>query len=94
MKTAAVFVLCILNFFHASCSLQGETRGEFLLGTVCSITLYDDDKIDAASLAFARVRRIEEKLSVNLPDSEINRVNDAAGKAPVSVFVYINTILP
>jgi thiamine biosynthesis lipoprotein len=58
---------------------------EPLIGTVCSITLHGPAQEDAFRKAFDRVREIENRMSVNIPESDIGRVNAAAGKSPVPV---------
>jgi thiamine biosynthesis lipoprotein len=80
-----VFFCVLCGFLFFSCSPQNEprTRTEFLLGTVCSITVYGAAPEGVFSRAFSRVREIEERMSVNLPESEISRVNAAAGAFPV-----------
>jgi thiamine biosynthesis lipoprotein len=71
----------------AACSRQPQslTRAEPLIGTLCSITLYDTAKKEVFRKVFDRVREIENRMSVNLPESDIGRVNAAAGKFPVPV---------
>ena len=69
----------------ADCSKAGPSRAEFVLGTVCSVTLFDQAKASVYSDIFERLREIEGRMSVNLPDSDVSRINAAAGKAPVQV---------
>lgn len=76
---AAVFVL-------ASCAPRPpveHSRTEFVLGTACTLRLMQggDDKL--LDTAFARLRQIEDELTVNKPGSEIDAVNAAAGKRPI-----------
>jgi FAD:protein FMN transferase len=61
------------------------SRSDFVLGTACSVRLVgggDERLLDAA---FARLKAIEDELSVNEPGSQIDAVNEAAGRAPVAV---------
>jgi thiamine biosynthesis lipoprotein len=58
---------------------------EHLIGTVCSLTLYGPAEKEVFREVFDRVREIENRMSVNLPESDIGRVNAAAGKFPVPV---------
>jgi thiamine biosynthesis lipoprotein len=55
-----------------------------LLGTVISVTAYGVPESDISE-AFGLVRGIDDKMSVNKPDSEISRINDAAGTGGVKV---------
>jgi FAD:protein FMN transferase len=56
-----------------------------LLGTTCTIRLYSGGSPSALDAAFARISQIEDRMTVNREDSEIIRVNAAAGKRPVAV---------
>jgi thiamine biosynthesis lipoprotein len=83
------FLLCAiiniaLNF--TSCSGNKElSQTEFALGTVCSITLFDQGKAAIYNNIFSRLREIESRMSVNLADTDVARINAAAGIAPVQV---------
>ena len=86
MHNRCVSLLCAIALTLTSCSGKTEpSRTEFALGTVCSITLYDRGKASFYSDIFSRLREIENRMSVNLPDSDIARINAAAGIAPVQV---------
>jgi len=79
---AVVLIMLIL----ASCLNRIEpSRMEFALGTVCSITLYDKGNAAIYRDIFSRLREIESRMSVNLPDTDVARINAAAGTAPVQV---------
>jgi thiamine biosynthesis lipoprotein len=58
---------------------------EFALGTVCTVRLYDQGKPEVYRELFSRFREIERRMSVILPDSELNRINALAGIEPVQV---------
>ncbi|TVR63051.1 MAG: FAD:protein FMN transferase [Spirochaetaceae bacterium] len=64
-----------------------ESRSASLLGTVVTITVYDAPR-NVFDAVFDRVREIEARMSINesnYDDTEILRVNRAAGKHPVPV---------
>jgi len=61
------------------------TRVEFVLDTVCSVTLFDGAKDSIYRDIFGRLREIENHMSPYIEGSDISRVNAAAGKAPVQV---------
>ena len=69
----------------ANCARAEPSRVEFALGTVCSITLYDQAKPDVYQEIFSRIREIENRMSVNLAGTDVVRINVAAGIAPVQV---------
>jgi FAD:protein FMN transferase len=56
-----------------------------LLGTSCTITIYSGYSEAALDASFARIAQIEERMTVNRDDSEVLRVNRAAGKRAVTV---------
>jgi thiamine biosynthesis lipoprotein len=75
-----------ITLTFASCSSKTETsRIEFVFGTVCSITLFDQGKAAVYQDIFNRLREIENRMSVNLADTDVARVNAAAGIVPVQV---------
>ncbi|MDR1932613.1 MAG: FAD:protein FMN transferase [Spirochaetales bacterium] len=78
---------CAILLFSASCSPRhgALTRTQFLLGTVCSLTLYDTVRDDVFREAFDRVTGIERMMSLTIADSDISRVNAAAGTHPAAV---------
>jgi thiamine biosynthesis lipoprotein len=69
----------------AACSPAEVSRSEFVMGTVCTVTLYGRGKARVYRDIFSRLREIENRMSVNLPDSEVSRINAAAGREPVGV---------
>jgi len=56
-----------------------------VLGTFCSVKLFDRSKESVYNDIFTRVREIDNLMSVNVPSSDVSRINDAAGIAPVNV---------
>jgi FAD:protein FMN transferase len=63
-------------------------RSQLLMGTTVDITVVSTDEAkahDAISAAFGEIRRIDALLSTYREDSELSKVNQAAGSQPVSV---------
>lgn len=58
---------------------------EYVLGTLCTINLFDKGKPELYRSLFVRLREIEDRMSVNKAGTELDRVNAAAGREPVSV---------
>jgi FAD:protein FMN transferase len=83
---APLILLFVLLLPSCAASAPKEvSRSEFVLGTLCSIRLVgggDEKLLDAV---FARLKEIEDELSVNKPGSRIDAANEAAGRAPVEV---------
>jgi len=71
--------------FFASCSGTEPSRAEFALGTVCTITLFDQGKDSIYNDIFNRLREIDNRMSVNISASDVSRINAAAGIEPVLV---------
>ncbi len=76
-------------------SLQGYAaaphvakRGQMHMGTLVFLTsVAPNERVahDAIEKGFAEIHRLEEILSAWIPDSELSRVNAAAGKTPIKV---------
>ncbi|MDC7240226.1 MAG: FAD:protein FMN transferase [Spirochaetales bacterium] len=67
--------------------MEPVSSTEILLGTSCFITIYDMEKpagaSNALSEAFSRVSEMEQRLSMNITDSEISVIN-RDGQGPLS----------
>ena len=87
-----VSVLAVL-FVAAACSSKPEAKintepysdRQTMLGTYVQIRIYDDGKEDVLPKAFARVKELGDKITVNQPGSEIDEINQEAGVKPVKV---------
>lgn len=64
---------------------EPRRRTELQLGTVCTITFIDGGDEAAFDAVFARLAEIHARMSAQEPGSELTRIADAAGKAPVAV---------
>jgi thiamine biosynthesis lipoprotein len=84
-------------FFSAlllpACSGTEASRSEFVLGTVCTVTLYDQGKDQVYRNIFSRLREIENLMSVNLVESDVSRINAAAALEPVRVHKEVFTVI-
>lgn len=92
------WIFFILLFFLTACGNQNSqvdhrnllseplADHRFLIGTHVSITIFDAQKEEVFERAFQLVEDLGNKIDVNNPvDSEIQRVNQAAGEHPVVV---------
>jgi thiamine biosynthesis lipoprotein len=75
-----IFILLL-----SACSQIESSRTEFALGTLCHITLFEQGKDSVYNDIFSRIREIENLMSVNIPASDVSRINAAAGIEPVRV---------
>jgi thiamine biosynthesis lipoprotein len=81
-------ILLAVSFFipaFAGCAKPIPSQSEFVLGTVCTVTLYDQGKPGVYRDIFNRLREIENLMSANLTDSEVERINRDAGVRAVEV---------
>ncbi|MBQ3836906.1 MAG: FAD:protein FMN transferase, partial [Treponema sp.] len=89
-KIAAAKIVCktliaaaVLLF--SGCERQIHAQSEFVLGTVCSINLYEDGSAELYGKLFARLRELNDIFNNYSDSSEISRVNQNAAAAPVKV---------
>ena len=68
-----------------SCTPSSSPQTEFVLGTVCTINLFEYGTPERYRALFARLREIEDRMSVNKTGTELDAVNEAAGRTPVPV---------
>jgi len=71
--------------FLFSCLQAEPSRAEFVLGTVCSVTLFEQGDNRVQKKVFDRLREIDNRMSVNVAASDVSRVNAAAGVGAVQV---------
>lgn len=88
------FLVCLLLFFlkdpYSIFNNKGyniTTDSGFYLGTVISIKIFDEQETNQMILnkAFDLIDTIENKLSKNIENSEISKVNRNAGEKPIQV---------
>lgn len=60
-------------------------KTEFLMGTYVTVRVYDEGKEAVLEEAFDRVEALADKITVNEPGSEIDKVNAAAGAEAVQL---------
>lgn len=93
-----IFLIFFL-VFSTSCSreqknLEPSSRSRLLLGTSCRVTIYGQADEDLFDAAFSRIDQIEQLMSVNIPSSDISRVNQNSGSLPaISVSEDTYTVL-
>ncbi|MEM5947115.1 FAD:protein FMN transferase [Spirochaetia bacterium 38H-sp] len=82
-----VFLLLLLVLFFSSCRvIEPVGKTEFVLGTVCTISVYDNTKKASQAIdeVFAALKELEKKLSANDESSMISRINKYAYSRDVS----------
>ena len=83
-KIAAAFLAAALLLF-SGCERRMLAQSEFVLGTVCSINLYEDGSAELYGKLFARLRELNDIFNNYSDSSEISRVNQNAAAEPVAV---------
>ncbi|MGY3778311.1 FAD:protein FMN transferase [Isobaculum melis] len=61
------------------------SRREFMMGTVINIKVYNEGKESAIDAAYHRIEELDRKITVSEKGSEVDAINEAAGKEPVKV---------
>lgn len=86
---SAILLAFLFTFFLTGClqSSSGEYKKEFFaLNTIIDFTVYGDKRAEKAlEKALARVNEIENRMSTTIPESDVSRINQNAGKQPVKV---------
>ncbi|GHV96342.1 FAD:protein FMN transferase [Spirochaetia bacterium] len=80
-------LFCITFFLGAftGCAITEPSQSEFVLGTICTITLYEQGKLQVYRDIFRRFREIEDRMSVGPEKTDVARINANAGIGPVKV---------
>lgn len=80
----AFFILmATLNF--RSCQKTQSSRTEVALGTVCTISLFENASDKLYDRIFEKIKQIENLMSTSIPNSEISKINQNAGNQPVKI---------
>jgi thiamine biosynthesis lipoprotein len=84
-KTRGGGLILLTALILGGCGRTFPAQSEFVLGTVCTINLYREGTAQVYRSLFSRLREIEGIMSANRADSDLARVNQHAGLAPVPV---------
>jgi thiamine biosynthesis lipoprotein len=91
------FCLGIIALLVVACAPVEETRSTFALGTVCTVSLFENGKGDIYTKIFDRLNEIETVMSANeLSDgrtSELGLINQNAGNQAVPVSAELIAVL-
>ncbi|WP_040192450.1 FAD:protein FMN transferase [Clostridium culturomicium] len=91
LKKLSCFLAVLMTItILAGCSkskvpAEPTSKTALVLGTVCTITLYDSDDTEIIDKAIARLSELEDILSINKTGTELDLVNDMSGIEPVKV---------
>ena len=94
MLTLFVYGIVLINISTlASCKQTESSRAEFALGTVCSVTLFNQVDNGVYDDIFKRIRELDNLMNVYIPSSDVSRINAAAGIEPVQVHEDVFTVI-
>ncbi len=89
IKYANILLICIcLPLLFIGCESNTKepvSRETFLMGTIVDIKAYGKNADKAVQASVDKISDIENKMSVNIPTSEVNKINKNAGISPVKV---------
>jgi FAD:protein FMN transferase len=85
LVTTSAIAISLLLSGCSSKTVEPVTKTETILGTVCSIKLYDHISDNTFDKVFNRLKEIEDKMSVNKESSEVININNASGVDYVKV---------
>ncbi|MDS1005268.1 FAD:protein FMN transferase [Clostridium sporogenes] len=89
IKYINILLLCIfLPLIFVGCNSKTKepvSRETYLMGTIIDIKAYGKNAEKAVQASVDKISDIENKMSVNIATSEVNKINKNAGIAPVKV---------
>lgn len=84
--TLSIVVLAIAAFsIYDANNNKIKEKASFLLGTIVQIKLFEPQHEELFNEAFSIIQDIESKMSINIENSEINKINNNSGKSYVTV---------
>ncbi|MCM8710346.1 FAD:protein FMN transferase [Clostridium sp. SYSU_GA19001] len=81
----SVIITSFSVLFGCQKNTQPVSKTQIILGTSCTIKLYDNISDETFEKVFNRLKEIEDKMSINKDKSEVIDINSAAGKDYVKV---------
>lgn len=88
-KTKIIILSFLFIFICSGCISDKEEkiyeRTDYALGTINKIKIFDHGSKELLDILFERLNDIENKMSVNIENSEISDINNNAGDKPIKV---------
>ena len=94
-RLTSAILICTAAFFAVSCKKVVGARTQLVFGTVCTVNAYTDGTAKLYDELFACLNTLDKEFSANRDDSEVAKINTAAGIQPVQVtpdVLYITKI--
>jgi FAD:protein FMN transferase len=96
IASLSLLILSCVKGGSAGTALVAVKRTQMHMGTLVSITAVGrthDEANEAITAGFQEIKRLEQLLSTWIPDSELSRVNAAAGRSAVTVSLETMTLV-
>lgn len=87
ITTVIILALIAFSIYRAqsvSKTASSVNKTNYLMGTIVNLTIYDPPKDYLFSESFKIIEDIESKMSLNIDESEVNKINSSPG-VPVTV---------
>lgn len=88
IKFTSCVLLLVLLFNLVGCTKKTKKpieRTDFMLGTICSIKIYNKSDESILDKGFDKIKDIENKMSLNIKESDIYKLYELSGKEPLKV---------
>jgi len=80
---SCILLLVSISMLLVSCDSKMPAQTEFVLGTICSVNLYEKGSSKIYAEIFSRLRELDSILSANTDTSNLAAINAGAGLTPV-----------
>lgn len=87
-KKCILFCTILSSFFIFGCSKQSSepiSRTDMIIGTVCTIQIFDSKDTSILDKCFDELKNLEDLVSINKTGTELDTVNENAGNKPIKV---------
>ena len=85
LRSAVLILLAAVLVCGCTGKPKPIRQTELALGTVCSVSLFDSKEKALLPASFSLISQLENKISKNIPDSEISNLNRNAGISSVAL---------
>lgn len=86
LRKNIILIIVLITAFLFGCTNKNENKADlpisktdFYLGTVITIKIYDKEDEAILEKAFEKIKDIENKMSIDIEESEVSKINENAG---------------
>ena len=87
------FFIFLASVLFSSCQKTQSSRTEVAMGTVCTVSLFENASDKLYDRIFEKIKQIENLMSTSIPNSEISKINQNAGIKSVKISQDTFTVL-